>query len=218
MLSLLARSDSNSRKGCLGALFSIAVPEHRKIEETVLYDGKYRSLVQRQILMPDNTTVATFDVVVQKSESVLVFVWDTNTSTTTLIQEFHPGIEKLMIGTVAGMYEPHKHGSALECAQFELEEEAHLRSSRWVPLLDELSTAAPFHKYSNNRFYPFLAIDCDHVASPRPRDAEEHITVLRHVGYRQLMSLISAGRVNVLSSYAALLGINKLRQLAIPLE
>ena len=116
------------------------------------------------------------------------------------------------------MFEPEKHSCALECAQFELEEEAQLRSKRWVPLLDDANTVAPFDKYSNNRFYPFLAIDCEEVRDPRAKDAEEHITVLRGVGYKQLMDLITSGRMNVLSSYTVLLGLRKVSELGLPLE
>ena len=104
------------------------------------------------------------------------------------------------------MFEPHKHSSALESAQFELEEEAGLRSSRWLPLLEE-GVSAPFDKYSNNTFFPFLALDC-----------EEHISVLRNIGHEQLMRWVCEGRINVLSSYTALLGISKLRQMGVELD
>ena len=116
------------------------------------------------------------------------------------------------------MYETHKHGSPLESAQFELEEEAGLRSMEWVPLLRDDLTAAPFDKYSNNSFFPFLALDCEEVAHPRPMDDEEHITVLRNVSHGQLMEWLCAGRINVLSSYTALLGVRKLREMGVPLD
>lgn len=54
------------------------------------------------------------------------------------------------------MYEPVKHASALECAQFELEEEAQLRTNAWVSLLANQSIAMSFDKYSDNKFHPFL--------------------------------------------------------------
>ena len=115
------------------------------------------------------------------------------------------------------MFEPHKHSSALESAQFELEEEAGLRSSRWLSLLEE-GVSAPFDKYSNNTFFPFLALDCEEVPQPRPLDDEEHISVLRNIGHEQLMRWVCEGRINVLSSYTALLGISKLRQMGVELD
>lgn len=116
------------------------------------------------------------------------------------------------------MFEAHKHASALESAQFELEEEAGLRSEEWVPLLRGATTSAPFDKYSNNTFFPFLALDCEEVAQPRPMDDEEHITVLRNITHPQLMQWVCEGRINVLSSYTALLGISKLREMGIQLD
>ena len=123
-----------------------------------------------------------------------------------------------MFGTVAGMYESKKHSSALEAAQFELEEEANLKTSRWIPLLDDSDITVPFDKYSDNRFFPYLALDCETVLNPKPQDEEEFIVVVKGVSYKKLMELISKGEINVLSSYTILMGLNKLREMNIDLE
>ena len=116
------------------------------------------------------------------------------------------------------MFEDNKHKDPLECAQFELEEEAHLKATRWIPLLNDDATTVSLDKYSDNKFYAYLAIDGEKVSNPRPIDDEEHITIKPNINYRQLMSLITSGRMNVLSSYASLLAIQKLKELGLPLE
>lgn len=191
--------------------------EYSKLLEEPLFQGRFRSLVRRSVRMPSNAT-AHFEVLLQPAASVIVFVWDNRTRSATLIQEFHPGPERLLLGTVAGMFETGKHTSALECAQFELEEEAHLRSDRWISLLQDAETVVPFDKYSNNRFHPFLALDCEPVAFPRALDAEEHIVIHTGVTHAQLLRLISEGRVNVLSSYTILLGLRKVVELGMRLD
>jgi hypothetical protein len=63
---------------------------------------------------------------------IQVFPWDSKTKTTTLLREYQPGPNAVLYGTVAGMFEKDKHQDPLECAQFELEEEAHLETTQWV--------------------------------------------------------------------------------------
>lgn len=113
------------------------------------------------------------------------------------------------------MYEASKHISALEAAQFELEEEAQLQSSQWLPLLEAADTSMSFDKYSTNRFFPFLALDCSVVPHPRPMDEEELITVAHGVPYSRLKQLIQRGEVNVVSTYTTLLAVQRLRELGI---
>ena len=126
--------------------------------------------------------------------------------------------KRFMYGTVAGMYEKKKHSSPLEAAQFELEEEAHLRTSEWYQLLSgDDDTSTPLDKYSTNKFHAYLALNCEEVSNPKPLDDEEYIIIERNVSYRRLMQLVTSGQINVVSSYAILLAIRKLRELGIPL-
>jgi hypothetical protein len=186
------------------------------VSESLVYDG-WRKVNRKQILLPNNKTAA-FDVVTQNSPSITVFIWDRESSTATLVQEYHPGVEKMMYGAVAGMFEGHKHATILDCAKDELEEEAQLASDNWIPLLHDASAAIPFEKYSNNTLYPFLALDCRPVLNPKPADDEEFITVHRNVSHSQLVKMINSGELNIISSFTVLLGIRKLVELGIPLE
>jgi hypothetical protein len=190
--------------------------EIKKIGETVVFSG-YRNIVRRDILLP-NGQQASFDIVHQKHLSVVVFVWDTISATGTLIREYHPGPEKYMYGTVAGMYEFHKHSSALEAAQHELEEEAQLQSNQWISLLQESTTQMPLDKYSNNFFLPYMALDCQTVWNPLPPDEEEFIRVYHNVTYMEMMSLIQQGKMNVVSTYTILMGFHKLKEMGISYE
>jgi 8-oxo-dGTP pyrophosphatase MutT (NUDIX family) len=123
-----------------------------------------------------------------------------------------------MYGTVAGMYETKKHSTPLQAAQFELEEEAHLRSNNWHVLLDNENFTVPIDKYSTNQFYAYLALDCEEVEDPKSLDDEEYIIIERNIPYSRLMELINTGQINMVSSYAILLALRKLTQLGIPLE
>lgn len=188
----------------------------RKIGEEVVFSG-YRKIVRRDVMLP-NGHIANFDIVHQKHLSVVVFVWDTTSATGTLIREYHPGPERFLYGTVAGMCEDGKHNSALEAAKFELEEEAQLQTDRWYPLLEEAGTMMPLDKYSNNNFLPFMALDCQPVLNPRALDDEEFISVHHNVSYDQMMDLMQKGNMNVVSTFTVMLGFQKLIELGIPLK
>lgn len=180
--------------------------------QNIVYDG-WRKILRKEIKMPDGHT-SMFDVVTQGCPSVIVFTWDSKTSTTTLIREYHPGPGKIMYGVVAGMFES-KHKSALEAAMFELEEEAKLSSTQWIPLLASSETTSPCDKYSDNAFYPFLALDCESVSDPRPMDDDEYIDVEHGVTRQRLLDLIRNGELNVNSSYTVLLALTKLEEMGL---
>jgi len=188
----------------------------QKLGETTMFEG-YRNIIRRDLQLPTGQ-VASYDILTQRHLSVVVFAWNSTSSTATLIREFHPGAEKFMYGTVAGMYEFHKHKSALEAAVFELEEEAQLKTEKWIPLLDEMDTSMPFDKYSTNRFFPFMALDCDFVQNSRAMDPEELITIHHGVTYKQLLDIISKGDMNVVSTYTILLGVRKLNEMGIRVD
>ena len=162
-----------------------------------------------------NERVFQFDILSQGNPSVVVFVFDTKRKTTTLLKEYQPGPNQFLYGTVAGMYESSngKHANALQCAQYELEEEANLRCERWIPLLNDEHTSIPFDKYSDNRFFLFLALDCQSVENPRGRDEGEFIDVEHGVSKERLLDIIYRGKINVASSFCILLGIRKLEEL-----
>ena len=167
--------------------------------------------------MPNAKTVM-FDVVTQKSPSVTVFIWDRVTATATLVQEYHPGVNRMMYGAVAGMFESHKHDTILDCAKSELEEEAQLSSSNWIPLLGEMGASVPFEKYSDNMLHSFLVLDCQPVTNPKPLDDEEYIIIHRNISHSRLIEMIHSGELNIISTYTVLMGIRKLIELGIPLQ
>ena len=200
----------------------------------IAYKG-WRNMVKREIIQP-NGRVSTYDIVSTEHSSIGVFIWNEQDSTTTLIREYHPGIGKFLYGIVGGMYESKKHKSSLECAQFELDEEAHLRSSRWIPLLTPTPTAphsstsssqlqqestptyVSFDKYSDNTLYPYIALNCITVSNPRPLDDDEFIVIERHVTYKRLIELLNSGQMNIFSSYVVLLALRKLEELGIHID
>jgi hypothetical protein len=187
-----------------------------KLNESVVFEG-YRNILRREYMLP-NGKPATYDILTQRHLSVVVFTWNTTSSTTTLIREYHPGPEQFMYGTVAGMYESSKHTSPLKASQLELEEEAHLQTERWIPLLENTGEGMSFDKYSTNRFFPYLALDCHRVETPRPPDDDELISVEYNVPYSRVLQLMHTGQMNVVSTYAVMLGVRKLREMGIKVD
>ncbi|OSX72926.1 hypothetical protein BU14_0393s0014 [Porphyra umbilicalis] len=136
--------------------------------------------------------------------SVFVFPFDTATRTVTYIREYQPGPAAVMPGFPAGMYEAAKHGSLVDAAAAELEEEAHLAAGRFVPLL--LHGAA----YSRNRYSLFLALDPAPVASPAALDAEEYITI-HTASLGAIRRMILGGEMSLPSSFVGLAALDYLR-------
>jgi hypothetical protein len=163
------------------------------LSDAVTYRG-WRSMRRKEVA-PSNGRVASFDIVSQGAPPVIVFVWE----------DQHP-YDRMLHGTVAGIYEEKKHDSLLSCARFELEEEAQLRSDHWVPatrLCPSISTPT----LSSNRSLLWT------VLNPRPLDDEEYIVIERGVGYKRIMELICDGSMNVPSAYVCLLAFEKLRSM-----
>jgi len=197
---------------------TITDPQFTVLSEKLVYNG-WRKVSSKEVIMPNGKNVV-FDVITQKEPSVTVFIWDRRTSTATLVQEYHPGVQKMMFGAVAGAFESHKHTTPLECAMAELEEEAQLSctENNWIPLLRDGSTKVPFEKYSDNQLHPYLALDCTPVINPKPMDDEEFIIIHKNISHSRLMEMISKGELNIISSYTVLLGIQKLIEMGIKLH
>jgi 8-oxo-dGTP pyrophosphatase MutT (NUDIX family) len=75
-------------------------------------------------------------------------------------------------GIPAGSFEPGKHESIMQAAADELNEEAGLQAARLIPLT---MAGIPADKYSANRLYCFIALDCTILQDKRPLDDTEDI-------------------------------------------
>jgi len=192
--------------------------------DDVLFQGKFRSVHGRRVLLPSGQT-KRYEIV--KGEPACIVVpYNTVThglSGFTLIREFHVSAGRMMYGTVAGIFEPEKHKSPQECAQFELEEEAQLTGGTWLPLIAASDVAegngvgeVGLSKYFEQRFWPFLVLDAEGpVTSPRPLDHDEYIEIMRGVSPDHLFHLIESGNVAIVHAYALLLAVERLRKLGL---
>ena len=111
------RARQKCRSGFLSLLGTGADADKKMFNflgDTIAYSG-YRKMINRKIEFPNK--VITFDIVSQGNPSVIVFIWDSFSNTSTLIKEYHPGTNEYLYGTVAGMYEDKKHSSPLQAAQ-----------------------------------------------------------------------------------------------------
>jgi hypothetical protein len=189
---------------------------YRNLGDEIVYNH-YRRLIQRRIEYPTGKVVS-FDVISQGSGSITAFLWNTTSASTTLVKEYHPGVQKLLYGVVAGVFEPAKHSSSLQCAQAEVEEEAQRVSGTWIPLLEGVNATIPLEKYSDNVFTPYLVLDTEITATPKPPDAEELIEIIENVTFDELMKIILAGEMNIVSSFSVVLALQKLEQLGFQLK
>jgi len=88
-----------------------AIPDFSVIGEDLVYNG-WRKVIRRDVLMP-NGRKTSFDINSQGAPSTVVFIWNTNSNTTTLLKEYYPGTNEVMYGCVGGVYEKSKHESLL---------------------------------------------------------------------------------------------------------
>ena len=84
-LALLHHSSNASEKA---TDFSVKV-----VGEKLMFSG-YRNILRREVTLPTGRNVS-FDIVDQKYPSVVVFNWDSQSCTCTLIKEYHPGPQVL---------------------------------------------------------------------------------------------------------------------------
>ena len=190
---------------------------HHVLSESVLFEGKWRSLVNRQVEFPSGAK-ADFEIVTQNGtdQAVLIFVWDSTTKTTTMVKEFMPASDGMKIGLAAGMVDD-KHSneggdSILVAAQFELEEECRLTGGKWYQLVANVL----MDKYSTTRLSVYLVIDPISVelGMARSRDElEEGMQVLPHVPIGQLLEWIDGGHMTVVGSWACLLALRRLKEI-----
>lgn len=172
---------------------------------------RYQTVYQRDIRYP-NGRVVSFDVSgneLSDFRSVFIFPFDTATKTATLIREYSPGRNAEQLSLVAGMFEPSKHTTLEEAARAELSEEARLRDGTLIPL----TTGVAADKYSLNKYFYFLALDCVQDSNPMARDEEEWIHILPGFPLPDIPSLVTRGFLNVPNSLCALLALDKLRQM-----
>jgi 8-oxo-dGTP pyrophosphatase MutT (NUDIX family) len=179
------------------------------LEENVLH-SKWRILYQRLVRMP-NGNIVDFEVVGQKgSGAAIVFAWDSSTKTATLCREYHPGPNQILCGLAAGIIEDKHDADPRTAAEHELEEEVHLSGGTWHSLLE---SPLAMDKYATTRVHAYLVIDAQRVANPRPLDDEEEIEILTNVSVDEIKRMIRQGEMNIVGGWAALLAIEKLRDL-----
>ena len=142
---------------------------------------------------------------------VMVFTWNTQTKTATLVREYMPASHRMLYGIAAGLVETDKHGADVEtAARHELEEEAHLTGGTWIPLSKRPSA---MEKYSLTNADAYLVLDPVQKENPKPLDDEEDIEIVEGVTIPEIMDRIINGEMNLVSGWGCLLAIEKLREL-----
>ena len=97
----------------------------------------------------------------------------------------------------------------------QLEEEAHLSGGTWHALCDDADTTINADKYSNNEFYCWLVVDPHVTLTPRALDDEESIEIKRGLTMKQVSSMLTGGKLSMVSSFVFLMGTRKLRELGL---
>ena len=187
---------------------------YRVESERVLWK-RYKTVVERNVRYP-NGKLVSFDIAACRNPitsagglcaSVFVFPFCTRTRTTTMLREYAPGGHRFHTGFVAGFYEPQKHGTVEAAARAEMSEEVHLKNGELVMLGNPI----PADKYSDNRFYYFLALDPEKDSTPAKRDDNEVIETIPNVPLDQIRSIIAKGAFNAPNALLGLLALDELR-------
>ena len=181
--------------------------EFEVVREKELF-RRYQTVYQRDVRYPSGAVVS-FDVTANRAsehKSVFVFPFCTKTGSATLLREYEPGQNRATMSVVAGMYEADKHEDLESAARAELHEEAGLCGGELMTLAEDVAA----DKYSMNKFYYYLALDCE-TEEIGERDAEEWIQVERGVSLEQVKRIVEEGQMNAPNSVTALLALEKLR-------
>lgn len=188
------------------------------VDEDVIHDG-WRRLIRRRIRFPSALEV-DFEIVAQRGtdQAVLVFVWNSQTKTATLIREYMPALHEQVHGLAAGMVED-KHADSDQsdvsqtAAEHELEEECRMAGGKWYRVTQDDSA---MDKYSSTKLSVYLVIDPTEIPidKAKPRDTtEEGMEIVNSVTIYQIWELIINGRMTVVGGWACMLAINKLKEL-----
>ena len=73
-------------------------------------------------------------------------------------------------------------------------------------------------KYSRNRFYPFLCLDCVKDEKSGKLDEEEWIRIRRGVGLKEVRRMIGRGMMNMPSAFLGMMALDRLRTMGFDTE
>lgn len=176
---------------------------------------RWRTLVSRIVRCPDGR-VLDFDVVGQagSNRAVLIFAFNTQTKTATLVREYMPGANQMKYGVAAGLVEK-KHviegdeDPKMIAARHELEEECHLVGGTWIQLTNDTI----MDKYATTVVNVYLVLDAEEAIDPKPLDEEEDIEIISNVSIPDILAMIADGEMNVVGGWASLVAIQKLQEM-----
>jgi hypothetical protein len=231
---------------CAMAITSLATHVSGSIEHQILNsrelitESKWRTLRRDTVLNVRKQTVSEFDVVGcggDQRGAVTMFVWNSTSSTATLIREYNPSVKRCIFGVAAGSIDGDKHVSPMQAAAFELSEEAQLKGGRWIKLTttsssersakasvsasmlansaEAVEVGVAQDKYIQQMFHAFLVIDPVVDENPRQLDDEEDIEIVRNVTIHSILQMIKTGELNIVGGWTALLAIEKLREIGL---
>lgn len=177
--------------------------------------SRYARVYSRRIQFP-NEQVVDYDIWgrVWRNDSfgvVTIVPFDAATRTFTLIREYNPAHTMFTYGFPQGQMEPAKHGSNFIAAAAELEEEARLKCTEWVDLMD--GNWAPQDKYQRERVWFYLCLRTEKMEEARSRDKEEDMDIVEGVTIAQVGELGRGGKMQSNQLAACFLALSALQKL-----
>ncbi|KAI9100690.1 WD40-repeat-containing domain protein [Phlyctochytrium arcticum] len=187
---------------------------HYKVISTKEAYRRYISIWDRRVEYPDGRVI-DWDVVGHDLPNPcfsVVFPFNTENKTTSLIVEYAQGPNAMLYTFAAGGFDPKKHESIMDTGKQELSEESRLTGGRWISLMPEGHEGICEVKWSRNQFIPFLVLDPIIDTNPRDRDAEELIEVRHNVTMDELNTIILQGKLMLPSVQTAWIALDYLRK------
>mmetsp|Transcript_51765 Transcript_51765/g.135051 ORF Transcript_51765/g.135051 Transcript_51765/m.135051 type:complete len:122 (-) Transcript_51765:44-409(-) len=116
----------------------------------------------------------------------------------------------MALSVCCGGYEPTKHSSHLNAAEFELSEECRLRGGTWVKLIPDEHPGIMEAKWAATRFTPFLVLDPEADPDAREPDVEEFIEQV-DASVDEVEESALSGMMHLPSSQTVLMALRALR-------
>uniref|UniRef100_A0A6T6P3X6 Nudix hydrolase domain-containing protein n=1 Tax=Timspurckia oligopyrenoides TaxID=708627 RepID=A0A6T6P3X6_9RHOD len=187
------------------------------MKESVLF-SRFGRVIERVVRYP-NGAEHSFDIWTKnwrnENEFAIVLPFYTHSQSVMLVREYYPAPHRFHWGLPAGNVEKLRHGSALNAAKSELQEEAALCGGQWYELLQS-SRGMAQDKYQMDWSHLYLCVNPEDQSDGSKAQHEDEELIERHmVPLQRLRELAIQGEFQANQTACVLLALEKIRELGL---